>query len=207
MVRVTVGKDDKAKTFAVHKVLLCYYSGYFNAALNGSFEEAEKDTVSLPTEDPQIFECFMHWVYTRRFTASTNDTESLCPNTMIQLWIFGEAHAVPLCQNEAIGTIRNLIVEFWQDHTQAIADVYEHTSASAPLRRFLVDFVAHTGHAEINLAMPEAEAWPRELLVDLLHATWRKNGKCPRASRTEIERWNMCRYHVHEEGVKCPREN
>ena len=67
IIEVQVGTGDDKRTFEVFKGVLCFYSGYFQAALNGRFAEAHVHIVKLPTEEPLIFELFRYWIHTRRF--------------------------------------------------------------------------------------------------------------------------------------------
>jgi len=49
--------------YCVHKSLLCYYPQFFRGALEGKFEEGEKQGVWLDTEDEATFNLFLHWMY------------------------------------------------------------------------------------------------------------------------------------------------
>lgn len=53
--------------FDLHKGLLCSWSGFFKAALNGNFIETE-GTVKLPEQDPETFRYFVNWLYTGKLT-------------------------------------------------------------------------------------------------------------------------------------------
>lgn len=59
------------RIFHMRKGVLCFYSGYFEAALNGRFSEAQENVCRLPDEDPLIFAMFEHYVHTRVLYAST----------------------------------------------------------------------------------------------------------------------------------------
>ena len=65
-----VGTGDKLRTFEVPKGILCFYSGYFDAALNGPYIEAQEHVCHLPEEDPIIFEGFVYWLCWRRWAKS-----------------------------------------------------------------------------------------------------------------------------------------
>lgn len=53
---IIVGKEKKA--YNLHKDLLCFYSDYFRAALNGNFKEAAEGKLELPNVTISIFEAF-----------------------------------------------------------------------------------------------------------------------------------------------------
>lgn len=77
LITVYVGSDDEARKFEIRKDILTFYSGYFAAALNGRFTEAEENVCRLPEEDPMIFEMFQHWIHTRTLYESTLDPSIL----------------------------------------------------------------------------------------------------------------------------------
>jgi BTB/POZ domain len=53
-------------SFIVHKSFVCNVSPFFQGACNSLFKEALSDEVYLPTADPDAFDIFMDWIYTRR---------------------------------------------------------------------------------------------------------------------------------------------
>ena len=60
------GNKNRPETkYLVHKELLTSASPFFAAALNGTFAEGLDQEVRLPEEKPEIFEWFLHWLYTR----------------------------------------------------------------------------------------------------------------------------------------------
>ncbi|KAK4546525.1 hypothetical protein LTR36_001742 [Oleoguttula mirabilis] len=98
MVRIRVGKGDTQEEFEAHRGVLCYYSGYFQRAFNGKFAEAQEGEVTLPTEDPAVFEVFLYWLYNKRFSPNSELLES---TTICKLWIFGDAHNMPFLPDSA----------------------------------------------------------------------------------------------------------
>ena len=59
--KVFIGHEEKA--FVIHKRLVCQVSPYFKAALNGSFEESVDGELRLHEQEPELFNCFVEWVY------------------------------------------------------------------------------------------------------------------------------------------------
>ncbi|EON65953.1 hypothetical protein W97_05195 [Coniosporium apollinis CBS 100218] len=60
---ITIEVGEEKKPFIVHKDLLCYWSKYFDKALNGHFKEGGKDTIAVEDFSPSIFGCFVQWLY------------------------------------------------------------------------------------------------------------------------------------------------
>jgi hypothetical protein len=67
VVTLCIGPDRKL--YYVHKQLLCHHSGYFRAAYNGSWKEAE-DGVTLDFVEPEVFNIFLHCLYAQRLPNS-----------------------------------------------------------------------------------------------------------------------------------------
>lgn len=93
VVDIIVGEGNAVKTFRLHKGALCFYSGFFEGALNGRFAEAQDGAVKLPTEDVPTFEKFVGWLYTRNFELAGDHTDYplLC-----ELWAFADRREIPL---------------------------------------------------------------------------------------------------------------
>jgi hypothetical protein len=56
-IKVSTGKMER--TFHAHRGLLSLYSGYFKAALDGRFAEAQSGVLELEIEEPDVFEEFL----------------------------------------------------------------------------------------------------------------------------------------------------
>lgn len=110
-VDITVGEGDKAKIFKVHKGVLCFYSGYFDGALNGEFEEARKGAVLLDTEDVDVFECFVLWLYTRKLDDGSKCMKSFRPTC--ELWAFADRRQIPMLMNACVDAVRDTVAEHW----------------------------------------------------------------------------------------------
>lgn len=200
IVEVNVGKDDNTRKFKIHKGLLCFYSGYFQAALNGRFDEARENVVNLASQSPATFLKFQHWLYSRRISLSHDFPSAM--HELVDLWIFGDAHAVLLLQNEVINLLQQFLVDRWVSPWLVVSRAYDNTVTHAPLRRILIDFIGATGSAHwISKNAPEELDCNREALLDLLGKV--TDPKLKLQERNEIERWWMCHYHIHEESTKC----
>ena len=68
MVRIHVGKPSIE--FCAHRDLLCHYSSYFRAGLTSNFLEGRVQTFFLDTESPEIFKCFLSFLYTQKVCES-----------------------------------------------------------------------------------------------------------------------------------------
>jgi hypothetical protein len=60
-VSVFVGK--KRKEFNVHKKLICEASKFFKDAFTGPYKEGQENRMHMPEDDPEVFSCFIDWLY------------------------------------------------------------------------------------------------------------------------------------------------
>ncbi|KAK3696601.1 hypothetical protein LTR37_017854 [Vermiconidia calcicola] len=199
---VKVGSAPHTTCFRLHKGLLSFYSGYFAKALNGSFVESRTGAITMTTEDPETFKLFQYWLYNRQFYSDkAHEVENTLWSTIIKLWIFGDAHEIPLLQNAALDLFREKIVQKWLVPTSEIRNIYNNTLPGSLLRKFMVEVTAYTGYATVTLAPGTEDWWIHEALCDLLKVLW-----VPQPinySKEDLQKMDMCKYHVHEEGVRC----
>ncbi|KXS97904.1 hypothetical protein AC578_4366 [Pseudocercospora eumusae] len=199
MVRIKAGRGEKAKVFEVHQGILCFYSGYFRAAFKGRWREAQEGAIDIPSISPSVFKLFIHWAYTRQLEiAAENGTDKAA----VQLWIFGDAHEIPMLQNEVItATHRMVVKEGVVPKGFMINHVYENTMPQSRLRQYLIDVYGALCASEALRRHDAQAGWCRDALFDLLQVVWRVGGH--REGTKDVEKWDLCKYHVHEQGVKC----
>lgn len=170
---VEVGAAPATITFRLHKGLLSFYSGYYATAFNGAFLEARTGAITMPTEDPETFRVFQYWLYNRQFHSDkAEEVENMSFSTIINLWIFGDAHEIPLLQNAALNVLREKIVQAWVVPTYEIRKIYDNTLPESLLRKFMVEITAYIGYARSLLAPGTEDNWIHEALCDLLEALW-----------------------------------
>jgi hypothetical protein len=217
-VNITVGApDEEQRSFRASKAILSFYSGYFDAALNGRFREAA-DGVSLTTEDPPTFEIFLHWINTRRFYESTLDPVILLGyDTMAKLWVFGDAQDVPLLQNETIDTFhQKLKCTHNRPDIDTIDYIWSNTPPNAKLRVLIVDLfslVLEKPHMDAMRRQMErttgkfsqaSEEWYQdETDIDEYMDEYLNARRNPRPGQWAPYESDPCRWHVHEAGVTC----
>ncbi|PIA95006.1 hypothetical protein CB0940_08159 [Cercospora beticola] len=212
-INVGVKTEDAVEgtnTFKVHKGVLCFYSGYFNACLNGDFVEARSGVVDLVEEDPDRFKDFVGWLYTRQLPV---DHESKDVGEqwrdVFRLWVFADKRQVPLLANRCINALRELNVVRWCAPTTELHFVYANTTADSLLRRFLVYLIAMVaGPGGDRLLGDSRDRYPPDALWDILKLVW-GNGSSKAASMSvqEILAIDLCKFHQHEDGVRCPPES
>ncbi|KEQ78320.1 hypothetical protein M438DRAFT_308161 [Aureobasidium pullulans EXF-150] len=203
MVTLVVGKCENVHT--VHKDLLCFYSDYFRAAFNGSFKEATEQKIKLPNVEPEVFETFQVWLYTRRFHLPEENGEAY--SMLAELWIFGDQHQMPLLQNE---TMDEMLFRFNRDvffTTHAVKLAYENTMAGSHLRKAVIEIVGYTmdlGKSPQN-ALEALGDWTVESLADLTRELYKSRAKMSTLPhKYELPKRDKCYFHVHSKGEQCP---
>lgn len=198
-VDVVVGETPNIKTFKLHKGVVSFYSGYFEGALRGGFAKAIQGKVELPTEEVDVFEWFVQWIYTRRIE-EPRAGEGF--GTVCKLWALADRREVPLLMNQCIDALRDQVAEQWLVPTDQLGFIYEHTFPYAGLRRLAVDLTTKAGGPSL---LQSSMTFPNEVLRDFLQVTWALDYS-KRMNKEDVAKLDTCTYHRHEDGVKCTKK-
>ncbi|KAK6005766.1 hypothetical protein QM012_007408 [Aureobasidium pullulans] len=201
-VTLVVGNQEKA--YILHKDLLCFYSDYFRAAFDGPFREAAERKLRLPDVEESVFERVQLWLYTRNLQLPTDETEIF--EILIDLWIFGDQHQIPLLQNRVMDEFFDRCEAADSIASYLIEKVYAKTLAGSPLRKAFIEVVAWAMTIEPEsgtfICPGQDNYWTKESLVDLVLAINRA-----RLSKTvkfnELPRRHKCFFHVHAKDEHC----
>ncbi|EME85149.1 uncharacterized protein MYCFIDRAFT_83158 [Pseudocercospora fijiensis CIRAD86] len=143
----------------------------------------------------------MHWAYSRKLEIALDDIDASCP-LLLQLWVFGDAHEIPLLQNDVMTALHRIVSKDWAiPDVRDINYVYENTMRQSPLRRFLIDVYAATCNSDSFERYGEKLSWCKDALLDLLQVVWREGWH--REAEADFGKWDLRKYHVHEQGVEC----
>ncbi|KAG9526778.1 hypothetical protein KCV07_g271, partial [Aureobasidium melanogenum] len=201
MVTLVIGSSKK--DFTVHKDLLIFYSDYFRAAFNGSFSESTASKIELLDVEEEVFENFHTWLYMRKL--STEDDEALDYRPLFDLWVFGDRFQMPMLQNcvmdeIVVGQTRGLAFDLL-----LLKVAYDNTVAGSPLRRNVIEELAHDTHIgdEEGSIMTAAyeEFFTVEMLRDLVKAL-----DIARKDKVPYDKWpkrDKCYFHVHGKDEHC----
>ncbi|THY91796.1 hypothetical protein D6C89_05552 [Aureobasidium pullulans] len=201
---VTVVVGSKKKSYSLHKGLLCFYSDYFRAAFNGSFKEATDGKIELMDVEPEVFDIFQVWLYSRRLQAPADSV--LYFTRLAQLWVFGDKHQVPLLQNEVMDDIFAKRAQLKVFYPELVKLAYEQTPVGSPLRKAVIEIVGHCmklqEESDSALQLSCQPHWSVESLVDLVRVldTIRKENKVVFASMPVRDK---CFFHVHGIDERC----
>lgn len=212
IITITVGvkpedeRCDGVNAFKVHKGVLCFYSSFFDALLNDSRLDSPIEIVELPEERAETFKHFIAWLYTRQLPVDHESSKgSVQWLYLYRLWLLANRRAVPLLANRCINTIREMVVIRQTIPLTHLSFVYKSTIPNSPLRQFLVQMMAATIDVSV-LNATDQTFFPADALWDVLMLVWGKDTR-KTMSDTAILALDLCKYHWHEEGVRCPKES
>lgn len=204
-----MGTGANTKTFYVHRDLLSFYSGYFEAALNGGFAEAGSGIMKLETEEPAVFEGFVKWLYTAKARTDeiTKQNAGEYFKSIVRLWIFADRRDVPLLMNEMIDSLHRSVVAIWIIPNNSVKEIYDNTTEGSALRRVLVDMYASVAGDELaGEFTPDNDVYTKGFLCDLVKSMIATVPRRPFLKKEQYQKVEMCpSFHVHEEGVKCAK--
>ncbi|KAF2768122.1 hypothetical protein EJ03DRAFT_295198 [Teratosphaeria nubilosa] len=207
IIELHVGTNEApGRIFRAHKDLLNFYSGYFQAATNGKFVEAEKGRIYLPNDDVYTVHDFMTWLYTRdvpRGSGWCTIYSRLC-----KLWIWASLLEVPLLANMVIDAIRDENVRTWRLPTNQIKLIWENTAAGSKLRA-MIAMLFGTYSLDRNITSEiNRSSWVADAIWDVLKVVLerQRKGVTKQPTKEELSGMDLCDYHIHGEGVKCAKK-
>lgn len=154
IVKVHVGPHG---VFFVDHAALCATSPYFQAAFNHAWQEAEENLITLD-EDPQTFEIYLNYVYTRRLCMEDPVTLSDAHAAVFQLskcYIMGDVFQDIDFMNHVM---RCLIHRLTDDHAPVrplfcwkdIRMIWHGTMPGSPLRKLVLLVLSDAKVADVS---------------------------------------------------------
>jgi hypothetical protein len=194
MVTVKVSSAGRKSSFIVHKDFICFYSPYFKAALNSTFQEGVEHSVDLEDVEPTTFSLFINWVYRQRIVEP--DEAPLDLKGAILLWLLADRLLATSLQNAAIELLDKAFVDVpWFTFIETNL-VYDNTVVGSPLRKYLVARIVKSSQ---RLGIHS----PKELLVDIVERL--KPGhsyNCQLLPKKELEAFHVKDLPVHSSPPK-----
>jgi hypothetical protein len=130
-VKLASTKDEVV--VSIHKELLCFFSSYYSAALNGNFLEAQKDQFEVELSGGDL-KSFATWIYTGDLSRSTTRRCS------ITLYIFADLVDIIALRHKTVSSLaRGKLLEYDLANL-----VHDNLPPKSPLRRYMLDsYIAH----------------------------------------------------------------
>lgn len=186
-----IGKEEKK--FIVHKAFVCHYSPPLDAAFKGNHIEGQTQTYRLEDVDAPVFSLFIQWVYSQSLDVAPEKCLDNAANTsqLAALWVLADRLIIPRLQNLVIDILNEVAHSRKQTPLWDIPYIYEKTSESSVLRRWIIDRcvrrLTKAGFLEGQ------ESFTRQSFVDVTLAL------CDTAIIPAFGPRNMADFHVPEE--------
>lgn len=81
----------EGQKIAVHKALLCHFSKYFKAALNGSFAEAQSSLAPIETST-KVFGVVLCWLYSGKMPEHGDEDLLLLNERLAETYVFADKY-------------------------------------------------------------------------------------------------------------------
>lgn len=175
---------ESAAEFPVHRSIILQ-SSWFSRALEGPFEEARTGTVRLLSEDPDVFEVYLHWLYRaeipcRPTAGDTGEERTKQYRLLFEAYFFGDMIGHNNFLNALIHALRCLYVGsikgiHYAPSMSNITLVWQRIAQSdSPLKRLIID---HRMRKPSPIECHKVEAYHPEFLFDMLRALMAKGPK------------------------------
>ena len=137
-----VGEGASVATWYLPKALLVGHSPFFTAALQGHFVEASTLRITLPEDDPSIFNTFVQWLlgYFKRIKGRPL-------SELAASWSLGDKLD---CQKYQDHVMLHLMRHHRKNvvHPTTIKTAYDKTVPGSKLRLYLISTFLHDSNAE-----------------------------------------------------------
>ncbi|KAH6871414.1 hypothetical protein B0T10DRAFT_533557 [Thelonectria olida] len=189
-IEVIVGSEHPI-TFSVHENLISAASEIFKKCMGGNWKEGKNRSVRLESQDPEVFQIYLHWLYCHTFPVRIDSPGLSGTVEYLQL-----AKAYVLGDMSQDGAFKDATLDAMMDKAGSTASdvirvIYDNTLESSEARSLLVDLYANHGHGN----------WLRdwaEFLLDLVTAVLDK--RLGQEAGSTSKPTDSCAYHQHPPG-------
>jgi len=187
----------------VHKELLCFFSSYYSAALNGNFSEAQKNRFEVALSVERL-KWFKDWLYTGEIP-----TDQKHPLRYMQLYIFADLVDIIALRRDVMGLLIQ-VTTFLAEYDE-VRYVLENVTPHSQLYKWVRD--CYSGHwnqesDEEDPCLFNNDTDPDHLLAAFMYEVMKGlaiRGSAQRDQSYEgYEDWitcsccnNPCEYHEH----------
>lgn len=168
--------------------------------MRGNWNESKSRSVRLKSEDPEVFQVYLHWVYQKSLPVRI-DSPGLDGNAeylqFAKCYVLGDLLQDGNFKDAALDAILEKASakasdgRTWYPVGPVVRHIYDNTVDSSKARRLLVDLYTQYGHGEWLRKWAEPEDLPKQFLHDLATEVLDKRAK------TMAPPGDACRYHQH----------
>lgn len=126
--------NDNTLVMPVHKELLCFFSSYYDAALNGNFSEAQKNCFEVALSGYNL-KSFTAWLYTGDILSEVDTIEINC---FLELYVFADLVDIIALRRETLKQISE--TEGPKVHYDSVRFILKNTTQNSQLYRWTLAF-------------------------------------------------------------------
>ncbi|KAF7945425.1 hypothetical protein EAE96_010199 [Botrytis aclada] len=134
-----VGTRDRAKTFVVHKDILCAASPFFEAGFKPEWQKGGDAIMKLPEDDPRYFAPLVYWIYNNEIVYP-DDNVGIPMIRLAGVYHLAEKYQMPRLQNDLVDSLVYETVTNDDYFTpSSINSIFDNSPAASKLRIFVVN--------------------------------------------------------------------
>jgi len=135
-IKVLIGPEEQI--FIIHTDVVCAKSRFFKAACSGRWKEGQEECVRLPDVKPEIFQCYVDWVYGGIFVAEGPVDNEVKMAT--SLYVLGDILDDIRLRNTALKALTSYAcVERKHPSVGSIRRAWINTPSHSLFRKWIVD--------------------------------------------------------------------
>jgi hypothetical protein len=159
---VTLSVGSPKVEIKCHRILLAYYSSFFERMLFGHFAESQQDHIDLPDHCPSHIQAFATWTYTGVIDWELLQSTSTEADPLIheKLWVLGDKIESP----KFLNCVTQLLFSKYKEARvpiEAIDYIYENTLSKSLLRKLLIRSVTSEGPLHRNAGLDKGTQWKK----------------------------------------------
>jgi hypothetical protein len=198
IITVTVGRDDRKRTYSLHEDVLVTKCPFFEKCLRSGMKEQVEQAVHLPEDNPEAFETVVKWMYAEKVPTSVKG------NRIGHAYILANKFCMTELQNALVDRYR-AICKIAVINVTSVTWIWAHTPEDCKLREMSLDQL-HFEILKSPSAYKNADHF-KELMKTggklVTEMYWKSVHQKETVTRENPAFLTGCVYHVHEDGKQC----
>jgi hypothetical protein len=213
VIDICVGAKPKQVDFCVHENLIRLSSRFFDAALIHDWKESQERIVRLPDCNVRAFRIYVQWLYTSQLHTKTHFSHASATEdqwewaNLVKAYLLGDY----LQDIDFKDTIMDAMIEWGHEADRkcinapphSSVEIYQQTSNTSPLRKFVVDFTTRSLIDSFHVSMSDFQ-FPSDFLAAVV-TNLAERIRPGNDVTSDFVGKKYCQYHCHGER-SCYRE-
>ena len=194
--KVIVGQGESQQSHHLHSSLLSANSEFFRGCLSSGFSESAKGEISLPEEDPKVFQYFVKWIYAGDLLPFLGIKQYQVINILIDLRALAGRMLVPDLKNRAM----DLIQEYHTKRQIVVRDVLKAgrmADEDVKLEGYMLEQLIRDMDNGSHDTFMSADSWPELFVADSDFTSQLIRGLTKRTVKKDPSAEEGCQWHEH----------